>query len=287
MKEVARRIKKASQPLTPTATGVEPKLERLEGVRAVVFDVYGTLLISASGDISLTSGAAHARAAEQAFEAIGHGAVDGEQVIVLLKQTIERHHQESSQQYPEVEICDVWRDVLTELGLRVDSHVLPLLAVEYECRVNPVWPMPGLGECLNACRRGGLLLGIVSNAQFFTPLAFAGLTGRSLETWGFEQDLCVWSYAQRHAKPGVGLYEMSRSALAQRGVSADQALYVGNDLRNDVWPAQRVGMRTALFAGDARSLRLREDDPRVAGTQADVVITELQQLITVLALAAG
>ena len=40
-----------------------------------------------------------------------------------------------------------------------------------------------------------------------------------------------------------------------------------------------TGMRTALFAGDARSLRMRETDPRVNGVDPDIVLTDLDQLI--------
>lgn len=46
----------------------------------------------------------------------------------------------------------------------------------------------------------------------------------------------------------------------------------------DVWPAQAVGFRTALFAGDARSLRKRDEDERIRGVVPDLVVTELSQI---------
>jgi putative hydrolase of the HAD superfamily len=55
-------------------------------------------------------------------------------------------------------------------------------------------------------------------------------------------------------------------------------LYVGNDLLNDVLPASKIGFRTALFAGDRRSLRWRENDSRTSGVTPDVVITRLADL---------
>jgi putative hydrolase of the HAD superfamily len=55
-------------------------------------------------------------------------------------------------------------------------------------------------------------------------------------------------------------------------------LYIGNDIRNDIWPADRLGCRTALFAGDARSLRLREDDERLSDVKPDRVVTALGQI---------
>ena len=53
---------------------------------------------------------------------------------------------------------------------------------------------------------------------------------------------------------------------------------VGNDVRNDLLGARAAGLRTALFAGDARSLRLRRDDPRSAAVCPDLVLTHLSQL---------
>ena len=37
--------------------------------------------------------------------------------------------------------------------------------------------------------------------------------------------------------------------------------------------------KTALFAGDLRSLRLRTENPRCRGLKPDLVVTDLRQLI--------
>ncbi|MEM6654457.1 MAG: HAD hydrolase-like protein, partial [Planctomycetota bacterium] len=207
----------------------------------------------------------------------------GDALVAALRQAIQEEHAVSPHEFLEVEIRDIWRS----LGESLSDTQIARLAVEYECRVNPVWPMPGCGETLAALRDVGLPLGIVSNAQFFTPIAMEELLGDSLSRLGFDESLCVWSYAHRLAKPGTFLYEQSAAALAERSIAPQQVLYVGNDMRNDVWPASRVGFRTALFAGDARSLRLREDDQQVAGVEPDAVLTDLRQILTVLPLADG
>jgi putative hydrolase of the HAD superfamily len=155
---------------------------------------------------------------------------------------------------------------------------LERLAVEYEARANPVWPMPGLEECLRALSERGLLLGVVSNGQFYTRELFAALLGRPAEFWGFDPDLQYYSYEHGRAKPGVDLYRRAAAALAGRGVEAAGVLSVGNDLLNDVRPSALVGFRTALFAGDQRSLRLREGDPRLQGIAPDMVLTALAEL---------
>ena len=64
-----------------------------------------------------------------------------------------------------------------------EKHLIAL-ATEYECRVNPVWPMPGARDCLRELAGAGLALGIVSNAQFYTPPMLQALLGESLHVSG-------------------------------------------------------------------------------------------------------
>lgn len=290
---IADIIRRNSAPLEPLETGVKPRFEPLDGVRAVLFDIYGTLFISASGDISLTSGASRADAAKQALQAVGVLVAEGrgDEVVAELHNQIKRHHSDSQHEYPEVDIYQVWRDTLAQL-LAADVIDQPLatrsietLAIEYETRVNPVWPMPGLNACLQAIQSAGLTLGIVSNAQAFTRELFASLAASGLSDFGFSNDLCIWSYAHLQAKPGRYLYEQAANALKSRGIERHETLYVGNDMRNDVAPAAAVGFKTVLFAGDARSLRVRDGDPLVAGVQADAVVTDLRQILSILRLA--
>jgi putative hydrolase of the HAD superfamily len=48
---------------------------------------------------------------------------------------------------------------------------------------------------------------------------------------------------------------------------------------NDVAAASQAGFRTALYAGDRRSLRLRSGDDRIQRVQPDLVVTHLRQLM--------
>ena len=185
-----------------------------------------------------------------------------------------------------MDIVDVWDRVLAALfrdclidHAFFDEESLQQLALEYEVRVNPVWPMPGCEQVLGALRDAGLHLGIVSNSQFFTPELFPALLGKSVEQLGFHPELRFYSYRSQQAKPGFHLFQAAYFLLdIKLGIAAEQALYVGNDMLNDIFPAQMIGFRTALFAGDARSYRPRTDDPRVDGVTPDLVLTELGQL---------
>ena len=277
------------EPMRPIPTYVEPRLAKLLDVRAVAFDVYGTLLISGSGDVGLTASSQREQSFAQASNAVGLGEVSSEQaVIARLEQVIRDVHQMAryaGNEHPEVDIVEVWKSTLASL-LDDSRDVLrtwerddwEVFSTEFEMRVNPVWPMPGVLPTLKWLRERSKLLGIVSNAQFFTPRILASLLGQSLDNLGFRSKLNYFSYEHLHAKPGTFLYEALRDSLEELGIPANQALYVGNDMLNDVMAAANVGFRTALFAGDQRSLRWREGDARVRNVEPDIVITELQQL---------
>ena len=136
--------------------------------------------------------------------------------------------------------------------------------------------MPGASETLVTLRGRGLTLGIVSNAQFYTPLLFPALLGRDLEELGFEEDLCLFSYQHGVAKPGPALYRILHERLDQRGIAPAETLYLGNDAHKDIHPAAELGFHTVLFAGDNRSLRLHSD--QTALHSPDALITNLAQL---------
>ena len=168
----------------------------------------------------------------------------------------------------------------------IDGAITPEIArrvsVEYECRVNPVWPMPGILETLTGLREHRITLGIVSNAQFYTPLMFPALLNQTLGELGFAPELCAWSFELGEAKPSTALFHAALKPLRSTcGILPEETLFVGNDMRNDMWAAAQCGVKTVLFAGDRRSLRLREDDPRCAIFQPDAVITALPELLAI------
>lgn len=284
--EILRRL---ARPLEPVPTGAEPVCPALSGIRAVLFDVYGTLVISGSGDVGTTRQAACEAAVSEALTACGAG-MDSplDRGTELLFAAIERSHARSRArgiEHPEVDAVEVWAEVVRDLAAAGaiekeiwESGELERLAVEYEGRANPVWPMPGVRECLEGLRSKGLVLGIVSNAQFYTPLLFEALLGTPIDAWGFEPELQIYSYRHGRAKPGTELHQAAARALDLREILPSEVIYVGNDVLNDVLPAATVGFRTALFAGDARSLRLREGDARVEAVRPDLVLTNLAQL---------
>jgi putative hydrolase of the HAD superfamily len=285
MKTLIERIKELSRALDPVPTGMSPDLHPIDGIETILFDIYGTLLISGSGDVGTATATDSASALTQSLRAAGYaGDLEraGELGPEMMKAEIRLWHEKAKQngfEYPEVEISKVWKNLISTFQtlelLKPDDEIGKILrlAVEYECRVNPTWPMPGALETIQNLKARGFKLGIVSNAQFYTPLILAALFGKTVEELGFDPALCVWSYQELRAKPDIQLFQ-----TLETKIELSKTLYVGNDMLNDIWTATQAGCRTVLFAGDQRSLRRREQDSRCKKLIPTAIIDDLRQI---------
>ncbi|MFW5683487.1 MAG: HAD family hydrolase [Spirochaetota bacterium] len=307
-------IRSLSAPLTPETPDLPSRFTpRLcaplpRTPRAVLFDVYGTLLISGSGDV----GAARREPSDTSPErqrpratpspgapaggpspfAIAFARATGERIAPEIARDGERAYREeitashersiaAGVRHPEVDIVDVWSRVLSRIG-RSASLSRPVdvtrLAIAWETLTNPVWPMPHAADAIRALREARLPLGIVSNAQFYTPLLFPALFGADLTALGFDARLVVFSFREGRAKPDHSLFDRPLASLRERAIDSESTLYVGNDMRNDVHCAASAGCMTALFASDRRSFRPRSGDPQLEDLLPDTVIVSLDQL---------
>lgn len=273
-----KRIGDDLAPMKPLPTSMTPAGAPSGEVHCVLFDIYGTLFISGSGDIQA---ARKATMPDQKLENLiqKYGVDRTPQTLVEeFNDAIELNHRRLKQKgidYPEIEVDKIWQQIL-EIG---DIQRIRQFAIEYELIVNPVYPMPNLESLLAACRHQNLAMGIISNAQFFTPLLFEWFLGVRMEKLGFDSELIFLSYRLGYAKPSLKIFDMAAAAIKAKGLSTAAALFVGNDMLNDIYPARSLGFQTALFAGDARSLRLRKEDPRCRNLSADLILTDLGQLI--------
>jgi putative hydrolase of the HAD superfamily len=271
-------IQKHIHPLKPIPTSLTPAGDLIHGIRCVLFDIYGTLFISGSGDISLAK--QNSPQMEQIGLLLAKYEIDKTPRALLdgLHRAIKARHAElhdSGIDFPEVNIARIWQQVLQADDIANISQ----FAAEFELISNPVYPMPHLSDLLSACRRQGLLMGIISNAQFYTPWLFNWFLDSDPQGLGFSPDLIFYSYIFATAKPSPTLFKKATEKLHEKEIQPAAVLYIGNDMLNDIYPAQNTGFETALFAGDERSLRLRTADPRCRGLTPDLVVTDLSQLI--------
>jgi putative hydrolase of the HAD superfamily len=265
---------------------IQPRLCKLPGIRAILFDVYGTLVDSGIDPSRSFSRLILSRKIQNALRQAGLNPCDtqaGLSISDALQEKIAHAHRLARARgidYPEVDIRNIWKQVFCLSIQRgwikgtVNANVITRVALEFEGVQNPVALMPGVKNALARLRQRGVKMGIVSNAQFYTPLVLQVLFGASLARIGFDRSLCIWSYRLGRAKPSPDLLNLALKRIRQKyGLKPREVLVIGNDWTNDLAPARRFGCRTALLAGSKRSV----PHLRNAG-RPDLLLTHWSQL---------
>lgn len=287
--------------MLPVPTNSRPKISPDPSLKAILFDVYGTIVISASGDVEeseITSLNLKKSLDAAGIKLASHRKDTGTLLLNMLNDFKNRirefHESEKSADlpFPEVDIMEIWESVIREyhsrnLLIMEDTLCIKCFTFVFEVLSNTIYPMPKMKEVIHSLAMKEFPLGIISNAQFYTPVIlnyFMNNTiSEEMEVKPFDKDLTVFSYQYKRSKPDNFLFEKVREQCSVKyNLKPREVLFVGNDMFRDVMPAHNAGFKTALFAGDARSLRMRRDYPGVNGLEPDFIITELNQLLKII-----
>jgi FMN phosphatase YigB (HAD superfamily) len=90
------------------------------------------------------------------------------------------------------------------------------------------------------------------------------------------------SYECRGRKPSERLFRLALERLQARDITPGEVLHLGCRIKEDIVPARRLGMKTALFAGDKASLQATQEQLKDANSRPDILLTELTQLLDVI-----
>lgn len=222
-------------------SALEPKPTPWSEFRAVVFDIYGTLLIAPAGGVKPDPDADPML--RKILETFGYKAP--ESPSTELHAAVLRHHTAAGVAFPEVDLRVLWREVLS---LAPGTDTTPLVEA-IESAWHPSHPMPGANDFIQSLARSGISLGLLSNAQCNTIPSLGEI--RNL----FAPELTLLSYHHGIAKPAAKLFETLRDRLAGRGISPAETLVIGNDPLHDIVPSAAAGFKTALFTGHPSSFR--------------------------------
>jgi 2-haloalkanoic acid dehalogenase type II len=136
--------------------------------------------------------------------------------------------------------ADALQATARELGVELEpGDVRFYFETQHRNRARDFRLRAGVFEALDALRARGLHLGIVSNideADLHHLIDLGGLRERF--------DSLLSSEAARSCKPDERIY---RLALERAGCTPEEALFVGDTLRQDVAGANRIGMRSVLL----------------------------------------
>jgi FMN phosphatase YigB (HAD superfamily) len=296
-------------PAPPQASPVKarPHLERLPGIRAVMWNVYGTLLAIPLGELVFEHPTAFimSNALDKTIQEFkmwasmsrkpGQPSEYMQSIYsqeILLQRSVGGGG--AGERYPELPVERVWESILKKLmqkDYKFDAGFFGSLneyskkvAYFFHASLQGTACYEGAADALRFVHKAGLTQGLLADAQCFTTLQLQ----RGLDRQGQDrlddlltEGLVVLSCDVRGRKPSERLYRHALTALAERGIEASEVLHVGSRIALDIVPARRMGMKTALFAGDKTSLQATPEQLKEASSRPDVLLTELSQITEV------
>jgi hypothetical protein len=192
----------------------------------------------------------------------------------------------------EVDAAHLWRVLIERLGKKEFSWDEDLLGEidQFSEKVAFFFhaALQGTGAGANALsalrhvRKAGLAQGLVGDGQCFTLTQLS----RALRAQGpvrplaklFSRGCVSLSFQFGVRQPAATLFEACLARLAERGIAPVQVLHVAPRLKDELGPAKRLGMRTALYAGDAASLQASAAEVNDPELRPDRILTDLRQI---------
>lgn len=285
----------------------KPYLVALPGIRAVLWNVYGTLLRIAGGELwfehpqEFVMNVALDKTIQE-FKMWASMSRKPGQPAEYMKQLYDSALLEAkavpggTEKYPEVCSDRLWEGLLKKLFLKdykFDAGFYGSLnefsrkvAYFFHASLQGTACYKRAAEAVSLVADNGLKQGLLADGQCFTRVQLQrGLTALDsglVFDKIFDKDLIVLSYETRGRKPSERLFRHAVTALAQQGLTPNQVLHVGTSITRDLLPARRVGMRTALFARDRTSLQASAEQLKETSSRPDVLLTKLSQIVEVI-----
>jgi FMN phosphatase YigB (HAD superfamily) len=302
----ARRDLTWPAPPEPDPVRARPHLKRLRGVRAVLWNVYGTLLAIPLGELVfehptpfVMTTALEKTIAEfkMWFSMSRKPGAPSEYMGQIYRSLLDEQRLAPSpgEKHPEILAERVWEGVLKKLMAKeyqFDAAFYGSLneysrkiAYFFHSSLQGTAAYPGAAAALRAVADRGLVQGLCADGQCFTPVQLKrALTGQdpdfSFDDW-LPPDRQALSHAVRGRKPSERLFHAALDALAANGIEPHEVLHVGSRLERDLLPARKLGLRTALFAGDRNSLDAPQERLNDKSHKPDVLLTRLEQIADV------
>ena len=262
----------------PIPLHVFPHFQNKKNLPIVLWDVYGTLLVPEVGD--LEQRLAHRQTPEPFLETLAAGGFDASDIstnpVDVFEALIHEDHREAKSRgihQPEVEIETVWQRLVERVlpGKWSSLDQARYMAAYYELSTNRVYLKPGIRQVLEILNSQGLIQGILSNSQFYTPEILKYYLGESFESI-FHPKLLFWSYQLKAAKPDPRPFEQALNILQELKMDSHPVIMVGDNYKNDILPAIERGWKTVLLTEEEKAFESEDKKP-------DLVCEELVDLV--------
>lgn len=289
-------------PPKPDTPRVKPHTPILEGVRGVLWTVYGTLVAIPEGDLKFeveNDFVMNVALDKTIHEFKMWGSMSrkpgqpAEYMREIYKKALaEQRLAPSEDKYPELLGEKVWEGILKKLfqkEYKFDAGFYGALneyakkvAYFFHASLQGTGGYPNAAAAVKAVAENGLRQGLLADGQCFTPTQVARALAAQDESVQLDAVIPaadrVWSFQHKARKPSDTLFQAAVEAMGAHGLEPHQLLHVGSSLTRDVGPAKKWGMRTALFAGDRTSLAATADQLKDPQYRPDALLTDLGQV---------
>lgn len=281
-----------------------PFLKPLPGIKAVAWDVYGTLLRISDGELlfihpqSMRMEIALDKTIQEFNMWHSMSRKPGkpwEYMLSLYTKAYDDLRLAGSGRkgdLPEIDAARIWFKILEKLDKNdyqydVDQYgdledLSQKIAYFYHSSLQGWEATAGSAATVTALADAGVRQGLLADGQCFTPTqVLRGLQaeGKLAEPMGLiSPGLSTLSFLEGVRKPSKSLYLAAAQRFRDAGFSPDQVLFVGSRLREDLVIAKSLGFRTALFAGEKLSLKATAADLKDPAVKPDRLLTQLIQV---------
>jgi len=258
----------------PIAMKARPSIAPLEGVRAVVWDLYGTLLRTTDGAFTLFP--QQEIRLQVALEKTIHEfnmwqsmyrkpGPPWQSMINQYRDYAERLAMVATKlrgDFTDVNLVHVWRAIVDRLFDKeyvYDEDVMgdptqlsEKIAYFFHANLQATEVRADALQTIRQLSEAGVIQGLLGDGQSFTMVQLTrGLLDQGLDVPIFKylpSNRNVLSYQMGIRKPSKSLFEQLIAQFEDIGIDSDEILHVSCRLKTDLAPAKAVGMKTALLA---------------------------------------
>ncbi|MEX0727239.1 MAG: HAD hydrolase-like protein [Planctomycetaceae bacterium] len=285
-----------------------PYLKKIPGIRAVLWNLYGTLLHISEGELLFS----HPQPLRMqiALDKTIHEfnmwqsmtrkpGAPWEYLLPKYQQLLDSARMTATRRkgdVPEIDTAQIWEKLISRLEQKEYQYDVAFygdreelaekVAYFFHASLQGVDVYPRGLETMQAVLAAGYRQGLLADVQSFSLPQMLRVMGRGGKLNDLTEIItpgCVTlSIARGVRKPSISLFEASVDELGELGIRPEAILYISSRLPDDLAIAKRMGMRTALFAGDKTSLRAGGDELKNPEMRPDRLLTELYQVTQLL-----
>jgi FMN phosphatase YigB (HAD superfamily) len=286
----------------PHPPKVRPHVEPIEGVRAVLWTVYGTLLVISDGELEFevdNDFLMNVALDKTIHEFKMWGSMSrkpgqpAEYMREIYKKALDEQRLAPAPDKPaEVLVEKVWEGIIKKLfqkEYQFDASLYGTLgeyakkvAYFFHASLQGTGAYPNADAAVKGLAERGITQGLLADGQCFTSTQLnRGLSRQDAAT---RLDVVVpaanrvLSFQHRARKPSDLVFHAAIEAMGAHGIDPHEILHVGSSLPRDIGPAKKWGMRTALFAGDKASLVATAEQLKDPRYRPDAMLTDLGQV---------